>query len=464
MNNNQQFDNHIKEQFNSYSPDVHPRIWENIIAEQDKRRPVGFWFSLYNSNSGKALILGLILVLSTGVAWLYFNNNNAAAGKQSISKTDNNNTNSSSNELPGNNNSLDLNSTGSISGEENNTTTNVNDALSTTGSAKINIVSPSLQPVDEDNNAGTVKPAAGRRYSGAGGLLNIKTQSPGLSDEGDDFAGQGTLLGRLTFSVQKISAKQKEKKQSTISFSPVVYLPDCPGFENDAAGNKKYFEFYAGPDYAFKSLTDTGNSAYLQKRKESTKFSSGYSAGIRYTKVFNNSMSVRGGINYSQINEKFKFTQGNLIQITYIINAAGDTIGSYTTTGTRYKTTVNRFRSIDIPVSVGYELGNGKLHANINVGVIVNVYSWQRGDVLDTAYQPVNITTGKNASPYGFKTNVGAGFIGAISVYYKLNDRLHLMAEPYFRYNLSQMNKENITLRQKYHTAGLRLGIRLDIK
>ena len=175
-------------------------------------------------------------------------------------------------------------------------------------------------------------------------------------------------------------------------------------------------------------------------------------------------MSVRGGINYSQINEKFKFTQGNLIQITYIINAAGDTIGSYTTTGTRYKTTVNRFRSIDIPVSVGYELGNGKLHANINVGVIVNVYSWQRGDVLDTAYQPVNITTGKNASPYGFKTNVGAGFIGAISVYYKLNDRLHLMAEPYFRYNLSQMNKENITLRQKYHTAGLRLGIRLDIK
>ena len=97
-------------------------------------------------------------------------------------------------------------------------------------------------------------------------------------------------------------------------------------------------------------------------------------------------------------------------------------------------------------------------------GVIVNIYSWQKGDVLDTAYRPVNITTGKNSSPYQFKTNAGIGFIGAVSVYYKLNDKIHLMAEPYFRYNFSSMNKESITLKQKYQTAGLRLGIRLDLK
>ena len=175
-------------------------------------------------------------------------------------------------------------------------------------------------------------------------------------------------------------------------------------------------------------------------------------------------MSVRGGVNYSQINEKFTFKQGNIVQVTYIINANGDTIGSYTTTGTRHKTTINRFRSIDVPLVIGYELGNGKLHANVNAGVIVNIYSWQKGDVLDRAGNPVSITTGKSSSPYQFKTNAGVGFIGAVSVYYKLNDKLHIMAEPYFRYNFSQMNKESITLKQKYHTAGLRLGIRLDLK
>jgi hypothetical protein len=243
-----------------------------------------------------------------------------------------------------------------------------------------------------------------------------------------------------------------------------VFLPDCPALEKDAAGNKKYFEFYGGPDYAFRSLQDTGNSSYLQKRKESTKFKSGFSAGVRYTKVFNNSMSVRGGVNYSQINEKFTFNQGNVVQVTYIINNNGDTIGSYTTTGARNKTTINRYRSIDIPLVVGYEVGNGKLHANINAGAIVNIYSWQKGDVLDASGNPVSITTGKSSSPYQFKTNAGVGFIAGVSVYYKLNNRLHLMAEPYFRYNLSQMNKESITLKQKYQTAGLRLGIRLDLK
>ena len=93
-------------------------------------------------------------------------------------------------------------------------------------------------------------------------------------------------------------------------------------------------------------------------------------------------MSVRAGFNYSQINEKFKFKQGNIVQVVYIINASGDTIGSYTVTGTRYKTTINNYRSIDIPIAMGYEVGNGRWHANINAGVVINIYSWQKGEIL----------------------------------------------------------------------------------
>ena len=173
-------------------------------------------------------------------------------------------------------------------------------------------------------------------------------------------------------------------------------------------------------------------------------------------------MSFRTGINYSQINEKFKFAEANIIQKIYIINSNGDTTGSYTATGTRYKTTYNKFRTLDIPLTIGYELGNGRLHANFNAGVIVNLYSWQQGDVLDTSYKPVNITTGKTASPYQFKSNIGIGFLGAVSVYYKLTDKWHIFAEPYFRYNLSPVSKSELTFKQKYHTAGIRLGVRLD--
>ncbi len=472
MSNSQQFDEHIKEQFSSYMPDVHPRIWENIAARTERRKPVGFWFSLFN-NKNKLLLLGLLIAISTGATWLYMHNGSLSANTKITDEKNNvqdkNQTDLNKSDLPGSNNGAGQSGITSLSNKDNttptnNTIVNNNPALSTPGETKTSIFSPAPLADDEQNTVGNNKINSKKRYTGSEALLNIKTESPGLTDDNDDLAGQGTLLGRLTFNAEKIAAIRKKKNQQPLSFNPVIYLPGCPSLERDASGNKKYLEIYGGPDYAFRSLSDTGNSVYLQKRKESTKFKFGFSAGIRYTKVFNNSMSLRGGVNYSQINEKFTSAQGNLVQITYIINAGGDTVGSYTTTGTRYKTTINKYRSVDVPVVVGYEIGNGKLHANINAGVIVNVYSWQKGEILDTAFNPVNITTGKSPSPYQFKTNAGVGFIGGVSVYYRLTDKIHVMAEPYFRYNFTPMSKESITLKQKYHTAGLRLGIRLDLK
>ena len=461
MNSNREFDEHIKEQFSNYSPDVHPRIWKNIIAKKDKKRPAGFLISLFSTRN-KLLFLGLIIALSSGGAWMYFKNFTANKTQTIVENknikiypetgiTENIKTSGQQLNTPG------LNPVAGSSGDNN--SANKNQVIISNGGMKTGISSPTLQHDDaEKSNTGNKNK---KYYTGLGNIL-VNTTAPDVTEEG--YEGTGTLLGRLAFNAEKYTVKRISGKEKPLRFNPIIYLPGCPSIEKDAAGNKRYFEFYAGPDYAFRSLHDTGNSAYLQQRKESSAFKSGFSAGVRYTKVFNNSMSVRAGVNYSQINEKFTFNQGNIVQVTYIINNNGDTIGSYTTTGTRNKTTINRYRSIDIPLVVGYELGNGKLHANINAGAVVNIYSWQKGDVLDMAGNPVNITTGKGASPYQFKTNAGVGFIGAVSVYYKLNDRLHIMAEPYFRYNFTSMNKENITLKQKYQTAGLRLGIRLDLK
>lgn len=478
MNSNQQFNKHIKEQFSNYAPDVHPRIWENIIAKKDKKRPAGFWVSMF-SNRNKLLLVGLILTLSSGGAWIYFKNNFSqkldvatVENKNGTNKTDNKKTISKLNSSPDKQTNLIALNDKLLSADDD--AANNNAVLISKARVKAGISPGSLQSDknEDDNNTDfaennkttDIKVKGNKKYyTGLGNIL-VNTTAADMAEDEDEFEEQGTVLGRLTFTAEKYTEKRKSLKPEKISFNPIIFLPDCPSLEKDAAGNKRYFEFYAGPDYAIRSLHDTGNSAYLQKRKESTKFKSGFSAGVRYTKVFNNSMSVRAGVNYSQINEKFTFNQGNLIQVTYIINNNGDTIGSYSTTGTRYKTTINRYRSIDIPVVVGYEIGNGKLHANINAGAVINIYSWQKGDVLDVAGNPVSITTGKGAPAYQFKTNAGVGFIGAVSVYYRLNDRLHIMAEPYFRYNFSQMNKESITLRQKYQTAGLRLGIRLDLK
>jgi hypothetical protein len=332
-------------------------------------------------------------------------------------------------------------------------------------------------------NSAAEKAKANQKPAAAGDWVDTDASTGGNTNEPlpqtsqvtDAFAGS---LKRITVAATPFMADKQVANDLQKRLLYNLVLPDCPTIEDNAAGNKKYLEFYAGPDFAMRSFgsftSDTNSIAYLQKRKESLTFSSAFSAGLRYTKVFNNGMSLRSGINYSQINEKFLYINERDIRYILVITprqitSGGNTITvydtlRYTETGKRIKTTYNRYRSIDIPLQLGYEFGNGRWHTNISAGAIVNLYSWQKGDMLDSAYQPVSITTGKGSSAYGFKTNIGVGFLGSVSVYYKLTPRMHLLAEPYFRYNLQPMTRDNQNVTQKYSTLGLRLGVRWDFK
>lgn len=458
------FDKHIKEQFIDYTAEVPGHIWNNIAAARESRKPKGLWFTWVNGRN-LWIAAGLLLVIGTG-AWFTYSNIVNKEKENVLSDEHKKN--------------LSPSTSNSISSTSKNISTHpaetpLNNDVTVSSPVYNNGISSPL-PYLPQNNRGNAslfsgvknnssKIAANKNPVGANSLADFQVQQTDNTDYNPEEKSSTGLFRSMITEIEKLSATKNNLENLRNRLIPNLTLPGCPGIEGDAAGNKRYVEVYGGPDIGFRSFTDTGNSAYLQQRRESTKFSSAFSAGIRYTKVFNNGMSLRTGVNYSQINEKFELKQGNVVQVTYIINAQGDTTGSYTVTGTRYKTTYNRYRTVDVPLVVGYELGNGKLHANLNAGAVINVYSWQRGDVLDATGNPVNITTGKNSSsPYGFKTNVGVGFTGAVSVYYKVTEKMHLMAEPYYRHNFSAMNKENLTLKQKYNTAGLRIGVRLDLQ
>lgn len=462
------FDEHIKDQFLEYSPQVHPRIWENIIKERDKRRPVGFWINFFNSKN-ILLLTGLLLAVSAGTYFmLHTNQKNTPFTNTTIAAAETqpqNNVKSTVPDLNAVTENAAVSETTPAAEATNNSVSNFNTTDIVKPAPAIASVKAGKKKFAIHNAATTEDEEATttRKVNTSGSSSKTKWHKTTAADfiPVTESSDESTLVPfYFAASKNSIAAKTLLLHQRLLNN---INLPGCPSIEKDAAGNKRYVEIYGGPDLAFRSLSDTGNSAYLQKRRESTSFSSAYSAGLRYTQVFNNGMSIRTGINFSQINEKFTYVQGNLVQVTYIINANGDTTGTYVTTGTRYKTTHNKFRTIDIPLVVGYEMGNGRIHANVNAGIIINAYSWQKGEVLDTALNPVNISTGKSNSPYQFKTNIGLGFLAGVSFYYKLNEKAHLLAEPYFRYNLTPMSKENLTFKQKYNTAGLRLGLRIDL-
>lgn len=464
------FDDHLKEQLGDYRPAVPDHIWENVKQKKDKKRP--FFFFLRDSN----FIIILLSIVATGSLMGYLllqsSNNETAFANQTHSIQQRNYISNSTgtneiaiaqNKVNSNNSTFNDKALKEVSIEENDSNKKVLG----------NKVGSQLTQTSENNNPQIHQQAEQnnfnkKEHTSFKSRTSFSISQPTIDEDvnineifTDAQFSNESQLSNSPQAVDLISLKHAAIPEFKTPLKINLNIP-CPDDNKNPAANKKYVEVYAAADYVLRQFSDTPNSTYMRMRKESTSFASAYSTGIRFTKVFNNGFNIRAGLNYSQINEKFKFVQGNIIQVVFIINATGDTIGSYQTSSTRYKTSFNHYKTLDIPVTIGYETSRGKWNVNFNTGLIVNIHSWNRGEVLNDSMQPVDIS-GMSHNPYQLKTNIGIGGIGAISCYYSLNEKLSIMAEPYLRYNFSSMSKEEITLKQKYHTSGIKLGIRLNL-
>ncbi len=564
MSDMKNFDDFINAQLSKHSSEVPSRIWDNIVAERNKRKPSPFWLG-FLTNRNMFLLAGLLLAGGAGIGILNapptnmgntatissgINNSNTITNKSSantnttnklssvysnnysnsdISSSNNNSNRSSSLLNDERSNTVESNTTGSdknrlyhatnnslenisvdarsksdniskrkakryfIAGVENmdvvpansiEVRSNNNDLAANSAKRDYNNTT-SISSNNDNYNDVAFSPIATKRIthhhnaSGSAKSFVSKTDNDAITDNdpietSDDlsstnnnnkihFFPQGYLSNRLKDSAQKIAMPEIEMADIVTKLN----LPECPTVEKDIAGNKQYIEAYISPDYGIRTLTDTSkshNSAYLQQRKQSTGFSTAFSAGFKYTKVLKSGISLAAGLNYSQINEKFTVAENIFLIETHYDNR-GNVTGTDTISGKQYKTTHNHYHSVDVPLLLGYEMGNDRIHINVNAGPIMNIYSWQHGQVLSQDSIPESISSGKSSSLADqYKTNIGLGITGGVSVFYKLNDQLHIFAEPYFRYNFGSMNNSESPIQQKYTTVGLHLGLRLDIK
>ena len=81
MREENKFDDFIKQQLSDYSPEVPSNIWQNIEAENNKRRPTAFWWALLNN---KAAIITAIILLAAFIA-VY--TRKITSGKEEIATT-----------------------------------------------------------------------------------------------------------------------------------------------------------------------------------------------------------------------------------------------------------------------------------------------------------------------------------------------------------------------------------------
>jgi Outer membrane protein beta-barrel domain len=441
----QNIENHVRTQFDGYEPQVPAHIWDNIARENRRRKPVGNWFA--NNRYRIAAAVAAMLVCSLGV--LYFNNNQnelTASGK-----VEENNVNNNIENVP---------TTKVIEPDNAVIEQGTNDEIET---------ALDKSPTNKEVNTYNGKPFANKIESSPVATFGLQNRSSKKKKLKSDHSQQvteaaksinefqNTALGKTVLDYAKLPIAASIPANKFRYFEK-LHIP-CP--EDDAAPNKKYIEVYAGADYSFFTTADFDDK-YEAMRRESIGTTVGYSAGLRFTKVFGNGVAFKTGVNFSQAKQKFSIANGYSLQNIITVNNAGDTLENFFVQTENKQSSTNTFTSIDIPVLLGYELGNGKLHANLSTGVMLNLRSYHNGFVVDKAGKAVNISSAEEANAYSYKKTAGLSLLGAVAVYYKLNDKVHLMAEPYIRYGLSPITNKQLTISQKMHTTGLRLGVRMD--
>ncbi len=455
---NKLFDEHVNKQFGNYKPNVPPHIWDNIVSKKDDKKPVALLFS----KTTKIAAALFILIVSGSLIYLFTSKNvlpeenvsttvkNKALVESQLSKI---NTQTQGDEVKANPTNADTELK-----KENNNLKAINDKKENEKIAENTISNNSSELLYNNGKNRNVKNKFSVKISPSEKVAKDEITKTSLNESEQNFLSTSYL-----FNVERLASNKDFSQKLILPNLPKIPFIPCPEAEKNVAGNKQYVEIYGGPDFIYKNYSDTANSEYLQTRKASTGINYAYSAGLRYTKVFNNGVSLRTGLNYSQINENLTAKKGFVLEQVYVVNNIGDTTSSYTKKTLQYERSKNIYRSMDVPLMMGYELGNGRLHTNISTGVLINIFSKQSGSVLDKEGKAVDITSGKTASIYQYKTNAGISLLGSLSVYYKLNDKLHIMAEPYFRYSLSSFTKPDITLKEKFHTVGVKFGLRWDL-
>lgn len=289
----------------------------------------------------------------------------------------------------------------------------------------------------------------------AAGLKNSLSSAQGLI--GESASAETSML---TAMVPKPTVLEYEAEAATIG----DYSEGVIGCKTKRKRNSTWhLELLVSPDIAMRSLDSKSELSdnHLIQRDSTENFSNAYTTAARMTYVAESGVMLRTGLQFSQITERLDFT--NEQEASVIVISGNDTIVQSSLVP-RNRITWNRYKHIDIPLILGYEMGDGPWRFNVNGGVYVNVESWQRGQFMSPdSLDLVNFTTAEPGSYEAFRRNVGLSLYGSVGASYQFADKMQLLIEPHYRHFLKSHTIEEYALDQRYKSLGIFVGVRFTL-
>ena len=279
-------------------------------------------------------------------------------------------------------------------------------------------------------------------------------------------ATDSPLITRKAVEVRASILNIKEQVPSlanlNLAYDSEFQLPDIVkcGDKKDRRLNMNFttsMDVFVSPERSFRILEYKADdyAEYAARRNETEKAYYSFSSGLRFNVLADNGLALRTGIVYSQINEIFEeqFLETRILTDP----TTGDTLGF--TQLLNDVTTFNRYKMVDVPLMIGYEMPMKRSTINVNAGIFVNVQATQKGNLLDEEGTKVDFTTGSGDYEI-FRKNIGVSYFMSIGAAYDLSPQYQFFFEPHLRYYPSSFTKTEHVLNQKYITGGILLGIR----
>ena len=492
----QQFDKFFRDSLRDHQSPVPDDMWSRINPEEEKKRRVFFIPRWY------ALVAVLLLMAGGYFTWQLTKedktkttiadsgrNDDANSAKANETQQGTADDNATAKE----DNKLTHEQTATASGEDASVTT-ANDANKQALRNDENAVARANKnvvvrgEVDQTNQAANGDKSVGEKVitqDKTDGLKTIINENK-LADNSDVREKKDAMNDDVAVQAQSAEVKTINKDSVIAANDKNTAAATAKKQDKKSAKRGVSIEAYASPDAAWKISTvdytsyvatipaALGNQAYLEKSYEAQqkhvyKQRLSYSAGLRVVIPISKKFSLKTGLQYSQVNEKFDFEANDAQRDYAIITSRYLNLGSSTflpifdtaqfmASGFQKKVTYNKYRSFNLPLLVSYETGNNSFNWGATVGAVININSWYSGDMLSADFKAVSIK-----SENVFKKNTGVSLYAGFTAAKKLNTQWQVFAEPHVQYALSNMTNSKAYVQQKFASAGLAVGLRYTI-
>lgn len=249
---------------------------------------------------------------------------------------------------------------------------------------------------------------------------------------------------------------------------------------NGKINNKNWKVSTLSMDFAYglanrklETQTRAIDQAYLTTREEKEQSLDVLRFGFNATIENKNGCYFKVGLNYDQIAEEFvdnifwkvdtTFSDLVLSEYYHADGTVTEELGSLSLPVPHYslRSTINRYRFIDLPLLFGYNFNNKRSQFSwfAELGVSINLFFKPSGEILDSNYKIIKLEDDLGL----FKDRTGWSLHGAAGCRYQIRDRIGLWAGPALKFNLNEINTQTNAISQKYRSYTFQLGLYVNL-